>query len=92
MAESATTINENGSSMAVGCAEASGPEVFDLTGACESEVEFDPGRALAQLTVASSWGESTQRRFTLSACHGSHVNGGAGRGRAASEMSRFGCT
>ena len=32
MAPSATTMNENGS-IAVSCAEACGPEVFDLTGA-----------------------------------------------------------
>jgi hypothetical protein len=33
MAPSATTINENGVSLAVCWAEACGPEVFDLTGA-----------------------------------------------------------
>jgi hypothetical protein len=31
-----------------------GPEVFSLTGALEPVDEFDPGRALAQRTVASS--------------------------------------
>jgi hypothetical protein len=40
--------------LAVCCGEACGPEVFDLTGACEPEDEFDLGRALAQRTVASS--------------------------------------
>jgi hypothetical protein len=54
MAESATTINENGVRRAVCCAEACDPEVFDLTGAGEPADEFDPGRALAQRTVASS--------------------------------------
>jgi hypothetical protein len=39
--------------------------------------EFDPGRALAQRTVASPpRKESTRRRFTLSARPGPHVNGG----------------
>ena len=56
--------------------EACGPEVFDLTGAGEPADEFDPGRALARRTVASSQGESTRGRFTLSARPGSHVNGG----------------
>jgi len=58
MAPSATTMDENGS-IAVCCAEACGPEVFDLTGALEPEDEFGPGRALAQRTVASSREEST---------------------------------
>jgi hypothetical protein len=40
------------------------------------EDEFDPGRALAQRTVASSREESTRGRFTLSARPGSHVDGG----------------
>jgi hypothetical protein len=54
MTHSVTTINEKQGRRAVCCAEACDPEVFDLTGAGEPADEFDPGRALAQRTVASS--------------------------------------
>ena len=44
--------------------------------ALEPADESDPGRALAQRTVASSWEESTRGRIILSARPGSHVRGG----------------
>jgi hypothetical protein len=75
-ARSATTKDENGSRRQYAVARRVVQRSSALLVLKKPEGEFDPGRALAQRTVASSREESTRGRFTLSARPGSHGDGG----------------